>query len=548
MISMHLCIGSSRTTSFSPITRIREDQHTRGGVTLHRFPTERLAQVSQGLVMGSPAPHTLPMNRRIKSIDDAISNAERHRLPRSLGSLPLMLLGIGTIIGTGIFVLTSEAAQKAGPGMMVAFIIAGFVCAVTALCYAELATMVPISGSAYTFAYVTFGEAIAWIVGWGLIAEYAVAASAVAVGWSNYLVGLLKSTFGLSIPRSLVTGPFEGGILNLPATLISLAATFLLYIGTRESARFNAALVALKVAALILFIAITIPVMKSDNFVPFAPLGIAGIGAAAASIFFAYVGFDAVSTAAEEAHNPQRTVPIGLIGSLVVCTVLYLLIAAGAIGAIGAQPILDPATGQGLATGTLELARACQLEANAQAMACSHEALPHVLREVGWQRAATFVGLAAFFALPSVILMCIYGQTRIFFAMSRDGLLPRSLCRVHDRFGTPHVVTVFTGLCVAAGAAFFPVGKLADFANAGTLLAFLIVSMGVLVLRRVEPGRVRPFRIPALTVIGPLAIVGCLYLFFSLSLFTLLVFAIWTALGSAIYLAYGHRRSPLAPR
>ena len=388
------------------------------------------------------------MNLRIKPLDEILATAEKKSLHRSLGGFHLMMLGVGAIIGTGIFVLTAEAAQKAGPGMMASFVIAGFVCGVTALCYAELTAMVPVSGSAYTYSYAVLGEVIAWIVGWALILEYAIAASAVSVGWSNYFVGFAQHFLGWHIPIEWAKGPFDGGFINMPAVIIAFLVSTLLYIGTRESATVNAVLVVVKVVALTVFIALTIPVVKSANFEPFAPLGFSGIAGAAASIFFAYVGFDAVSTAAEETRNPQRNVPLGLVGSLVICTVFYLLVSAGAIGSIGAQPILDPATGHGLATGSLELARTCQLPQNSAALACSPEALAHVLRQIGWARVSALIGVAAFVALPSVILILIFGQTRIFFVMSRDGLLPAVLSKVHPRFKTPYVVTVLTGIGV----------------------------------------------------------------------------------------------------
>ena len=486
------------------------------------------------------------MNWRIKPLDEILLNAEKKSLHRSLGGFHLMMLGVGAIIGTGIFVLTAEAAQKAGPGMMASFMIAGFVCAVTALCYSELAAMVPVSGSAYTYSYVVLGEVIAWVVGWALILEYAIAASAVSVGWSNYFVGFAHNFLHWNIPIEFAKGPFDGGMINLPAVFIALTVTSLLYIGTRESATVNAVLVVIKVIALTVFIALTLPILKGQNFEPFAPLGIGGISAAAASIFFAYVGFDAVSTAAEETRNPQRNVPLGLIGSLIICTLYYILVSAGAIGSIGAQPVVDPHTGVALATGSLDLANACRLPENSGALSCSGEALAHVLRQVGWTKIAALIGVAAFVALPSVILMMIFGQTRIFFVMSRDGLLPDVLSKVHPRFHTPYVVTLITGCGVTIAAAFFPVGKLADVSNAGTLFAFLTVAGGVLLLRRRQPDRPRPFRTPAVWIVGPLAMFGCVYLFFSLGHFTQLVFLGWTVAGLVLYSLYGRSRSQLA--
>jgi APA family basic amino acid/polyamine antiporter len=476
---------------------------------------------------------------RVKPLDAILATAEKKSLHRSLGAFQLTLLGIGAIIGTGIFVLTAEAAQKAGPGMMLSFVIAGFVCAVAALCYSELASMVPVSGSAYTYTYAVMGEMLAWMVGWALVLEYAVAAGAVSVGWSGYFVGLLDSVLGIKLPAALTAGPSAGGIVNLPAMLIALLVTALLVIGTTESARVNAALVLVKVAALTMFVVLAVPVMQMDNFEPFAPLGFAGISAAAASIFFAYVGFDAVSTAAEETQNPQRNMPIGLIGSLAICTIFYMLVAAGVIGTVGAQPLMTP-EGIGIAPGSADLTAACNSLAN-NAVVCSKEALAWTMREIGWDKIGDLIGLAAGLALPSVILMMMYGQTRIFFVMSRDGLLPEKLSTVHPRFKTPHIITIITGVFVALFAAFFPVGALADISNSGTLFAFAMVSIAVMVLRRTDPNRVRPFRTPAVNIVAPISILGCVYLFFSLSGYTLLLFVGWAALGLLVY--YGYSRS-----
>ena len=432
------------------------------------------------------------MGLRIKPLDDILATAEKKSLKRSLGAFQLTMMGIGAIIGTGIFVLTAEAAQKAGPGMMVSFIIAGFVCAVAALCYAELSSMVPVSGSAYTYSYAVLGEAIAWMVGWALVLEFAVAASAVSVGWSNYFVGLMERSFGIDLPEAFTKGLYAGGLINLPAATIAMLVTALLVIGTRESATVNSVLVAIKVVALTVFVILAVPVINGANFQPFAPNGFldttglgVGVAGAAASIFFAYVGFDAVATAAEETKNPQRNIPVGLIGSLAICTVFYLLVAAGAVGAMGAQPVSD-ASGIPLSPGSEAFNAACALEANKNLLACSDEPLAHVLDMIGWSKVAQLIGLAAFLALPSVILMMLFGQTRIFFVMARDGLLPfnETLSKVHPKFGTPYIVTIITGVAVTVFAAFFPVGVLADISNSGTLFAFLMVSLGVMVLRR----------------------------------------------------------------
>jgi len=481
--------------------------------------------------------------RRVKPLDAILATAEKKALHRSLGAFQLTMLGIGAVIGTGIFVLTAEAAQKAGPGMMVSFVIAAVVCAVAALCYAEMAAMVPVSGSAYTYSYAVMGEMVAWMVGWALILEYAVAAGAVSVGWSGYVVGLLEHGLGIDIPKMLVRGPLDGGVANLPAAAIALLITWLLVIGTKESAMVNAALVAIKVAALTMFVIFAVPVMKMSNFEPFAPLGFGGISAAAASIFFAYVGFDAVSTAAEETKNPQRNMPIGLIGSLFICTIFYLLVAGGVIGGVGAQPIMGP-DHVGLRPGSPELSAACS-SIKDSAVVCSKEALAWTLRQIGWPQLGNLIGLAAGLALPSVILMMMFGQTRIFFVMSRDGLLPAVFSKIHPKYRTPHVVTILTGVFVAAFAAFFPVGLLADVSNSGTLFAFAMVSIAVVVLRRTDPKRVRPFRTPAVAVIGPLSAIGCVYLFFSLSRETIMLFVGWAVVGIIVYFAYGHRMSNL---
>ena len=481
---------------------------------------------------------------RVKPLDAILATAEKKSLHRSLGAFQLTMLGIGAVIGTGIFVLTAEAAQKAGPGMMLSFVIAGFVCAVAALCYAEMSAMVPVSGSAYTYSYAVMGEVIAWMVGWALILEYAVAAGAVSVGWSGYVVGLLEHTFQMDIPDLLTRGPFDGGMVNLPAMLIASLVTWLLVIGTKESATVNAILVAIKVAALTLFIVLSVPVMKMDGFTPFAPLGFSGISAAAASIFFAYVGFDAVSTAAEETKNPQRNMPIGLIGSLGICTVFYMLVAAGVIGTVGAQPVYGPG-GEALAPGSTALSQQCAALAAAgtEAVTCSKEALAWTLREIGWPQIGNLLGLAAGLALPSVILMMMFGQTRIFFVMSRDGLLPAVFSKVHPTYKTPHVITILTGVFVALFAAFFPVGILADISNSGTLFAFAAVSIAVMVLRKTDANRPRPFRTPAIAITAPIAILGCVYLFWSLGIETKLMFVGWAALGLVVYYTYSRSRS-----
>ncbi|OYX65056.1 MAG: amino acid permease [Sphingomonadales bacterium 32-64-17] len=496
---------------------------------------------------------------RIKPLDAILATANKKSLHRTLGAFQLTLFGIGAVIGTGIFVLTSAGAQKAGPGLMLAFAIAGAVCIVAALCYAEIAAMIPVAGSAYTYSYASMGEFLAWTVGWALIMEYAIAASAVSVGWSGYFSGtFLNEILGVSLPPALSAGPLAlggapGGMINLPALVIALLITGLLVIGTSESAKLNAILVSIKVIALTAFVALTFtsPEFSTDKFNPFLPAGIfggwgTGVGAvgAAATIFFAYVGFDAVSTAAEETKNPQRNVPIGLVGSLLFCTVFYIAVAAGAVGTIGGQPIMGPG-GVPFPAGSEELARQCAMPEHAGALVCSNEALAHVLREIGFSGIGNALGIAAFLALPSVILVLIFGQTRIFFVMARDGLLPEKLSSVHPKYKTPHVVTLLTGGVVAIAAAFFPVGKLADISNAGTLYAFMMVAIAVMVLRKRDPQRQRSFRVPAVWVVAPLTVLGTIFLFLNLPTEAMLFLPGWGLLGILIYLGYSRRHSHL---
>jgi APA family basic amino acid/polyamine antiporter len=478
---------------------------------------------------------------RVKPLDQILATAEKRSLKRQLGAFSLMMLGIGAIIGTGIFVLTAVAVNKAGPGMMFSFVLAGIVCALTALVYAEIAAMIPVAGSAYTYSYAVIGELVAWMVGWALILEYAVAASAVSVGWAGYANGFLTSV-GFGLPHWLQAGPADTitladgtithGGFNLVAFLVAMFVTVLLVLGTSKSAKFTSALVLVKIAALSLFIVLTIGVANTANFSPLLPNGwgtpLSGTGVlgAAASIFFAYVGFDAVSTAAEETENPNRNIPIGLIGSLAICTVFYLLVAYCAIGS---------ANGVGAAQPGSEFSQA-------------KDPLAWILRSIDHPVAAKLVGGAAILALPSVVLMMIYGQTRILFTMARDGLMPAAFAKVHPTFHTPHVVTMITGVVCALFAAMFPVGVLADISNAGTLFAFFMVALGVVMLRKSDPGRHRPFRTPVVWLVGPLAMAGCVLLFFSLGWNpTIKFFCIWAVLGLIVYFAFARRNSALAP-
>ncbi|HZK99346.1 MAG TPA: amino acid permease, partial [Caulobacteraceae bacterium] len=437
----------------------------------------------------------------------------------------LMALGVGAIVGTGIYTLIGEGAARAGPAVIASFAIAGAVCVCAALSYAEMATMIPAAGSAYTYTYAALGELAAWVIGWSLILEYTVVCSAVAVGWAGYASGFLAS-LGMPLPVYLTTGVATGGLINLPAVVITLAVGLFLALGTRESATVNAVLVAVKIAALLVFIALVAPHFHAANFHPFMPYGFAahdtggmtrGVMGAAALIFFAFYGFDAVSTAAEEAKNPSRDLIIGIIGSMVICTVLYMAIAASALGAM-------PYT----------------------LFAASTEPLAFVLRQLGHPDAARLIAAVAVIALPTVILAFMYGQSRIFFVMARDGLLPRAMSRLNARTATPVIMIAFTAVVVSVVAGVFPLGKIAEVANAGTLAAFIAVSVCMLVLRVRDPGRARPFRTPAPWVVGPLAVAGCIYLFFSLAHLTQVVFLIWNLIGLAAYFAYAIRHSRLA--
>ena len=442
-------------------------------------------------------------------------------LKATLGWPHLIGLGVGAIVGTGIYTLTGVGAGLAGPGVILSFVIAGLVCACAALAYAEMATLIPAAGSAYTYSYVVLGEFIAWIVGWTLILEYTVVCSAVAVGWSGYAAGVIRS-WHWDVPDALLAGPHAGGLVNVPAIVISLFVAGALAVGTRESATVNLVLVILKLTALAAFIVLALPAFDAARFEPFMPYGFAatesggtkhGVMAAAAVIFFAFYGFDAVSTAAEETKNPARDLKLGIVGSMVACTLIYMGVAAAALGA-----------------------------GHYQALAASAEPLAYVLRSIGHAGAATFIASAAVIALPTVIMAFMFGQSRIFFVMARDGLLPQRLSRVHPRFGTPVLMTLITGVIVAVIAGALPLKEIAELANAGTLCAFIAVAVCMLVLRVREPALPRKFRAPAPWIIGPVAIVGCIYLFISLPHATMVRFVVWNAMGLGIYFIYGRKQ------
>src|SRR6478672_9329177 len=431
---------------------------------------------------------------------------EEHRLRQSLGWPHLVALGVGAIVGTGILTLIGVGAGKAGPAVILSFAIAGLICACAALAYAEVATMIPASGSAYTYSYVVFGELIAWMIGVALILEYTLVVSAVAVGWSGYAAGFLKSV-GMGLPDALVQGPELGGVINLPAIFIIWVVAGLLIAGTRESATLNAILVLIKICALALFIAVALPVFNADHFHPFMPYGFPRSGPG---------GSEVGVMAAAEAKNPSRDLAIGIVGSMVVCVAIYMAVAAAAIGAVAYSGFADSA-----------------------------EPLALILREIGKPWAARILGASAVIALPTVILAFFYGQSRIFFTVARDGLLPSKLARVSRR-GTPVRITVFTAIVTSIFAGLIPLAAIAALANAGTLAAFISVCAAMLVLRRREPHRERKFRAPAATLVGIVGILGCLYLFFSLPNRTQIFFVTAQAIGIVLYFIYGGRAAAKA--
>lgn len=460
-----------------------------------------------------------------KSIEVLINRETGHSLAKTLGWPHLIALGVGAIVGTGIYTLIGVGAERAGPAVILAFAVAGAVCACAALAYAELATLIPAAGSAYTFSYVAMGETIAWIVGWSLILEYSLACSTVAVGWSGYLVGWMQSA-GVHLPHMLLVGPHGGGIVNLPAVLVALAVMGLLVAGTRESATLNIILVIIKLVALSVFVTMALPAFNAGNLEPFMPYGFAstaiegkthGVMAAAAIVFFAFYGFDAVATSAEEAKNPGRDLTIGILGSMVLCTAIYMAVAIAAVGALPFQQLGD-----------------------------SSEPLALVLRQLGQPVAAYMIALAAVIALPSVILVMMYGQSRVFFVMARDGLLPRSLARISPRTGAPTRITLLTGLSIAFVAGIFRLDEIAELANAGTLIAFISVGACLMILRRRSPELPRLFRCPQPLLVGTLTIMGCAYLLFSLPEATLIRFGAWNAIGLLVYCVYGRLRSDAA--
>ena len=455
---------------------------------------------------------------RRKSIDELQAAAAASGMLKNLAAVDLLMLGIGAVIGTGIFVLTGVAAAKyAGPAVPLSFILSGLTCALAGLAYAEFASIVPASGSAYTYAYASLGEFIAFIVGWNLILEYTVTSSAVAVGWSGYVVGLFASA-GLVLPHELVVAPAEGGIFNLPAVLITLFLSFLLVRGTKESVKLNRILVFVKLAAIFLFLVLAAPHVDVTNWEPFLPFGYSGVVSGAAIVFFAYIGFDAVATTAEECRNAARDLPVGIIGSLFICTLLYAVVAAVLTGVVP-YSMLDTA-----------------------------EPVAFALRHIGYNVGSAIVAVGAICGITTVLLVLLYGQSRIFFAMSRDGMVPANVCKIHRRFHTPYRVTILGAIFVSVIAGVFPIGMIAEMANIGTLSAFLIASIGVMVLRKTEPHLKRNFKCPAVWLIAPLAVLSCGYLMANLPLATWHRFGFWILFGLCVYFGYSRAHSVIGRR
>ncbi|RYM06174.1 amino acid permease [Sporolactobacillus sp. THM7-7] len=453
---------------------------------------------------------------KTKPVETLIAETQgKQGLKKALSAFDLTLLGIGALIGTGIFVLTgTAAAEHSGPGLMLSFILSGLACLFASLCYSEFASVVPVAGSAYTYSYAALGEVWAWIIGWDLILEYTVSLAAVSIGWSGYAVSILDS-LGIHLPQAITASPGAGGVINLPAIVIVAFVAWLLISGVEQTSRFNGIIVFIKLAVIALFIVLAVWHVKPANWHPFMPFGFSGVVGGAAVVFFAYLGFDAVSTAAEETKNPQKDLPKGIMFSLLIVTVLY----------VGVSAIL---------TGVVKYT---QLDVPAP--------VAFALQQIGINWGSALVSVGAICGITSVILVIMYGQTRIFFAMARDGLIPKSFGKVSDRHKTPVGSTVIVGIVVMILAGFLPIGIVAELANIGTLFAFIIVSIGIWVLRVRKPNLERPFKTPLVPLVPILAVLSCGYLIIHLQWETLLRFVVWFLIGMIVYFTYSRHHSAL---
>ncbi|AKL83550.1 amino acid permease [Bacillus atrophaeus] len=454
---------------------------------------------------------------RKKPLDILLAQSQTKSLSRSLSAFDLVLLGIGCVIGTGIFVITGTvAATGAGPALILSFILAGLACALAAFCYAEFSSSIPVSGSVYTYSYATLGELLAFLIGWDLMLEYVIALAAVATGWSSYFQSLLAG-FHLHIPAALTGAPGSspGAVFNLPAAVIILIITAIVGRGVKESTRFNNVIVLMKIAIILLFIIVGIGYVKPDNWSPFMPFGINGVIASAATVFFAYLGFDAVSNASEEVKNPQKNMPIGIIGALAICTILYIAVS---LVLTGMMPYTQLNVG---------------------------DPVSFALKFVGQDQLAGIISVGAIVGITTVMLALLYAQVRLTFAMSRDGLLPALFAKVHPTFKTPFQNTWLTGIVAAGIAGFINLGTLAHLVNMGTLAAFTVISIAVIVLRKKHPDVTASFRVPFVPVVPIISAGLCLYLASSLPGVTWLSFVIWIAVGAVVYFLYSKKHSQL---
>jgi len=473
-----------------------------------------------------------------KTLEQLTGDIEKSKgLKRTLTALDLTLLGIGAIIGTGIFVLTgTAAANQAGPAITLSYVLAGLACGFAALCYAEFASMIPVAGSAYTYAYATLGEVVAWMIGWDLILEYAVGSMTVAIGWSGNFQRVLLS-LGITLPTWMQAGPgiLPGAVVNLPAVIIVLLMMILLVVGVRESARFNAVMVFIKLLAVLIFLGVGFSHVQSANWTPYAPYGWSGVMGAAAVVFFAYIGFDAVSTTAEEAKNPQRDLPIGIIASLGICTVLYIAVAAVLSGIV---PVTQYRSTESSLPGTL-------IQSAEQVTRFLNAPVGYVLGSlhIGWADALVSAGAVA--GITSVLLVMLMSQPRIFFSMSRDLLLPPGISKVHPKFGTPYITTMITCIVVALVAGFTRIEVVGEMTSIGTLFAFVVVCAAVMVLRVTRPDVKRPFTAPGGKATPILGVASCAYLMLSLAVLTWIRFLVWLDIGMLIYWFYSRTHSPL---